>query len=442
MVFPAGFLWGVSTAAYQIEGGGRANRRGPSAWDKFTSKPGPVVDGTRAHPGSDHYARWAQDVALMRELGVTAYRFSLDWCRIQPEGRGWFNQDGLDHYSALVDALLEAGIQPILCMLHNDLPLPLHDRGGWTNRDTALRFCDYAERTGRFLGDRCRWMALLDQPALLAWQSQVSALHPPAESSEGGFVAALHHQLIGHGLAAQALRAHDGGVQIGVINTAAPVWPIEPEGDNDEAADILKQILIDSALAAQWHGRYPPVLREPMKAVVREGDMETIAQPVDWLGITYPGPLHAARTPGAPFGASLAPPRRGLPLTGAGEVIDAEGLRDLLVAIARDFDMPPLLVTGIGAGYPENKPGPAEVADRDRIAVLRDLIAATGEAIDQGADVRGLLVWTLLDGFAWEQGYAMRHGLVRVNTATQVRVPKASFGWYREVIGCNGDRLD
>lgn len=439
MAFPTGFLWGVSTAAHAIEGAAREGRRSPSAWDKFSLKPGTIADGGVPHPACDHYRRWPQDVGLMQRLGLNAYRFSVDWCRIQPEGRGGFNQQGLDHYGALVDGLLEAGLQPILCLNHDDLPWPLSDRGGWAQRETAYRFCDFAEKTGRTLADRCRWMAPLDQPALVAWRGYLEGRHPPAQATEAAFLAALHHQLLAQGLAMQALRAHDAGLHMGAIHLRAPVRPAEPEEDNDEAADIVKQLLIDSALEMQWHGRYPERLREPMKAVLQEGDRETIQQPIDWIGVSHPGPLYAARAPGRPFGVTLASPPPGRPRTDAGLEIDPEALRDTLMALARTFDMPPLLITAIGPGFNESQPGPPQRDDQNRIAVLRDLLTATGEARAQGADVRGVLLWTLLDGFEGAEGFRHKYGLVAVDRTTQHRTPKTSFTWLQQVIDSQGD---
>ncbi|MEG3634196.1 GH1 family beta-glucosidase [Micromonospora palythoicola] len=450
--FPDNFLWGAATAAYQIEGAVRDDGRGPSIWDTFSRTPGKVHAGHTGDVACDHYHRYADDVALMAELGLQAYRFSVSWPRIQPDGSGPVNPRGLDFYDRLTDALLGRGIDPIVTLYHWDLPQTLQDRGGWTSRDTAEHFATYASAVYARLGDRVGTWTTLNEPWCSAYLGYGNGVHAPGVQDPGAAFSAVHHLLLAHGLATQALRAGGAG-RIGVTLNPADVCPADPNSAADAAAARLvdglhNRIFLDPLLV----GGYPDDVREHVArfvepTFVRDEDEKIIAAPIDLLGINYYAPTYVAGRPDGAGGGGAYPGTEGRvqflapvgPLTDMGWMIEPAGLTRLLERIATDYPAVPLLITENGAAFPDKTADPTTpLQDADRVAYLDGHLRAAHEAIARGVDLRGYLVWSLLDNFEWAEGYRKRFGIVHVDYLTQRRTPKSSARWYQEVISRNG----
>ncbi|MDQ6897827.1 MAG: GH1 family beta-glucosidase [Actinomycetota bacterium] len=455
--FPEGFLLGAATASYQIEGAVAEDGRTPSIWDTFSHTPGKVRHGDNGDVAADHYHRMPQDVALMKQLGLQAYRFSLAWPRIQPGGRGPVNVKGLDFYSRLVDELLEAGIQPVATLYHWDLPQELEDAGGWTTRATSEAFGRYAEVVARALGDRIRSWTTLNEPWCSAYLGYCSGVHAPGRESQAASLAAVHHLNLGHGLAVQAVRAAHADANCSITHNLHVIRPADPHSPED--VDIVRRLdaLGNRAfLGPELEGAYPSDLLADTAAItdwsfVRDGDLEQIHQPLDLLGINYyttstarkwdgvtdrnredghmvatqppwPGPddVDFVREPGAH--------------TQMGWRVEPAGLTELLVRTAKDYPGLPLMVTENGAAYPDIVAPDGQVHDGDRVDYVRRHLGAVRDAIDAGADVRGYLLWSLLDNFEWAWGYERRFGIVHVDYETQQRTLKDSGRFYAEVI--------
>jgi beta-glucosidase len=449
--FPDGFVWGAGTAAYQIEGAAHDDGRGPSIWDTFSRTPGKVFAGHTGDVACDHYHRYADDVALMAGLGLAAYRFSVAWPRIQPDGSGPVNPRGLDFYDRLVDKLIEHGIDPVITLYHWDLPQSLQDRGGWISRDTAGYFADYAEVVYGRLGDRVRTWTTLNEPWCSAYLGYGSGLHAPGQQDPAAAFAAAHHLMLGHGLAALALRAA-GASTVGITVNPAAVSPADPDNADDvEAARVVdglhNRIFLDPLL----RGKYPVEVLDHIgrfadPSWIRLGDEELIGQPVDLLGVNYYAPTYVAARPGAAGGGPAYPGTEGIeflaatpPMTDMGWQIEPAGLTRLLERISRDYPGVPLMITENGAAYPDGPDDdPERVTDHHRVAYLDGHLRAAREAIDRGVDLRGYFVWSLLDNFEWAEGYRKRFGIVHVNYRTQRRTLKDSAHYYRQVIRDNG----
>ncbi|MCL7458816.1 GH1 family beta-glucosidase [Micromonospora echinofusca] len=453
--FPDNFVWGAATAAYQIEGAATDDGRGPSIWDTFSRTPGKVHHGHTGDVACDHYHRYADDVALMAELGLRAYRFSVAWPRIQPDGTGPVNPRGLDFYDRLTDALLARGIDPIVTLYHWDLPQALQDRGGWTNRETAEHFATYATAVHTRLGDRIPTWTTLNEPWCSSYLGYGNGVHAPGEQDAGAAFAAVHHLLLGHGLAARALRAA-GAKTVGITVNPADVRAADADSAADAAAVRLvdglhNRIFLDPLLRAA----YPDDVLEHVARIVeptfiRDGDEKLIAAPIDLLGVNYYAPTYVAGRPDG-AGGSAYPGTEGAveflpptgPLTDMGWMIEPAGLTRLLERIATDYPGVPLMVTENGAAFPDkagtdDSGGAGQVLDADRIAYLDGHLRAVHEAISRGVDLRGYLVWSLLDNFEWAEGYRRRFGIIHVDYLTQRRTPKSSARWYQEVISRNG----
>ncbi|GIH26225.1 beta-glucosidase [Acrocarpospora phusangensis] len=440
--FPAGFVWGTATAAYQIEGAAREGGRGPSIWDTFSRTPGKVHLGHTGEVACDHYHRYASDVAIMAGLGMGAYRFSVSWPRIQPDGSGPANSRGLDFYDRLVDELHGHGITPIITLYHWDLPQTLEDHGGWTNRDTAERFAEYATMVHRRLGDRIDLWTTLNEPWCSAFLGYAAGLHAPGRTDPGAAFAAAHHLLLGHGLANRELR-RAGAREVCITLNLAPVRGSDltavavPDG-------ILNRIFLDPVL----RGEYPTdVVRRAERftdwSFVKDGDLALIGAPIDMLGVNYYHPFQVEPRPGQPANP-VFPGSEGVgfidkpgPTTAMGWPIEADGLTELLVSLKRDYPAVPLLITENGAAFDDVLAG-GRVSDDRRIAFLDAHFRAAHAAIEAGVDLRGYLVWSFMDNFEWAYGYEKRFGLVYVDYASQERVPKDSARWYSEVIRRNG----
>ncbi|HEU4512095.1 MAG TPA: GH1 family beta-glucosidase [Nocardioidaceae bacterium] len=443
---PKGFVFGASTAAYQIEGAVDEDGRGRSVWDTFCAEPGRIVDGSSGAVACDHYHRYAEDVALMKGLGLDGYRFSISWPRVLPDGSGPANPKGLVFYDRLVDELLAAGIAPMATLFHWDLPQALEDDGGWLNRQTALRFADYAALVAERLGDRVAHWVPVNEPNVVTMLGYALGMHAPGKRLMYAALPAAHHLLLGHGLAVQALR-QAGAASVG---TATNHTPVRPAGDSPEDleaahgyATLWNRLFADPVL----RGSYPEGFADLMPGPVPE-DLRVISSPLDFYGVNYYNPTRIAgpSTPapeGSPVTGEGLPfvmlPVEGYPLTDFGWPVVPEGLRDLLVTMADEYDgvLPPVYVTESGCAYDDEPDARGRVADGRRIDYLDGHLRAVGDAIAAGVDVRGYFTWSLIDNFEWAEGYSKRFGLVHVDFETQRRTPKDSYDWYRRVIAEN-----
>ncbi len=435
LIFPENFIWGAATASYQIEGAWNEDGKGESIWDRFSHTPGNISDGSSGDTACDHYHRSSEDIQLMRSLNLNAYRFSVSWPRVLPEGRGEVNKAGLEFYDQLVDGLLEAGIEPFITLYHWDLPQALFEadpsrglmEGGWTNRDLAAVFSDYAALMVKHLGDRVRFWCTFNEPAVTAFAGYLYGEHAPGWRDKQQAARVTHHLLLAHGQAVQAMRAvqpdHDYGI---VLN----FWPQET-GDNSPEAS--------AAVDAAWKnheiifihpilkGAYPPAFSgEIDPSVIRDGDMELISQELDYLGINYysrnlvnaNGPVK--RVPGSIYtemGWEVCPP----------------ALRRLLNQLNNEYTLPPLYITENGAAFADRVTDDGFVHDPERLNYIRQHLHQLYLAMQDGVDVRGYFAWSLMDNFEWAHGYTKRFGLVRVDYDTQERIIKDSGKWYAQV---------
>ena len=431
------FVWGVSTSSYQIEGAANTDGRGPSVWDVYSKVPGHIMNGDTGDVACDHYHRYAEDIALMREVAVGAYRFSVAWPRVLPTGRGEVNEAGLAFYDRLVDGLLAAGIEPWLCLYHWDLPQALQDRGGWLNRETAGWFADYASLIARRVGDRVRRFATFNEPSVFTLFGYGFAWHPPGLTDPAALHRAIHHVNLAHGAAIDALRAQAPTASLGAIHNVQPARPLRP-GD-DASAALLDEYWNKAFPEPQLLGRYPPRLARALEPHVQQGDMERISRPVDWFGLNHYSPVYAKADERAVLGFAWADAPDGVPKTKIGWQVDPAALRDTLVELDRRYRLP-IYVLENGAGAVEQLDRSGSLVDLERVGYLALYVAALRAAVAAGADVRGYFVWSLLDNFEWGAGYAHRFGLVYVDYPTQRRIPKASARWYANLIRTIGRR--
>jgi beta-glucosidase len=438
--FPPGFLWGAAASAYQIEGAWNEDGRGPSVWDTFVRRPGKVWRGQTGDVAADHYHRWAEDVDLMAQIGLQAYRFSVSWPRVLPQGAGRVNEKGLDFYDRLVDALLARGIQPFVALHHFDLPQALQDRGGWPARDTAYRFAEYATVVARRLGDRARYWIPHNEPAAVAFSGYGLGTSAPGLRNPVASLRAMHHLLLSHGLAAQAIRAAaPGPVEIGTALSTSPVYPATPadRGAAVRMDNLVNRLTLDPLLL----GRYPQDALgrlTPMLARARAGDMAIIAAPLDFLGINYYTRILARREWRLPIlWAWKARVPAANPRSAMWEIYP-QGIHDLLVRVWQDYGHPRMFVTENGVPVPDQVDSDGSVHDQARIQYLRDHLVQVRRAMDAGVPVKGYFVWSVLDNFEWDLGYQMRFGLVHVDYDTQQRVVKDSGWWYRDLIRASG----
>lgn len=475
--FPTDFTWGAATASYQIEGAVSEDGRTPSIWDTFARVPGAVVGGDNGDVACDHYHRYPEDVALIKRLGFGAYRFSTAWPRVRPDG-GTANPAGLAFYDRLVDRLLEAEVTPWLTLYHWDLPQALEDAGGWTNRDTADRFVDYALSLYDALGDRVDHWTTLNEPWCSAFLGYTGGQHAPGRQEGVAGIVAAHHLMLAHGKATAALRERMASAgrdrqQVGITLNLTVPEPFDPSrpGDVEAAADVdtlWNRVFLDPIFT----GAYEPRLAErtegltwdgrKWQAFVRDGDLEVISAPLDFLGVNYyhgdapstaehpvaelvdtlgPRPSRPTASP-YPAGVQMSFPRRGLPTTGQDWEIQPDGLRQLLERLHRDYlaplaekqPVPPIYITENGAAFPDTTVVDGKVDDQDRLDFFDAHLRAVAAAREAGVDVRGYFAWSLLDNFEWAYGYGQRFGIVHVDYDTQVRTPKASAEWFAQVI--------
>jgi beta-glucosidase len=453
--FPSGFLWGTATASYQVEGGVDEGGRGESIWDRFAHTPGRILNGDTGDVAADHYHRYREDVALMSELGLNAYRFSIAWPRLQPDGSGPLSADGLGFYERLVDELLRAGIRPWVTLYHWDLPQALEDAGGWPIRDTALRFADYAVAVHERLADRVADWTTLNEPWCSAFLGYASGHHAPGRTEPAASIAAVHHLLLGHGMAVAAMRSGWPEQRYGITLNLYPVTTVSDDADDRDAArrvdGLSNRLFLDPVL----RGQYPDDMRDDLEPIagsefIANGDAESIAAPIDFLGVNYYSRhvVRAARVDRTSDSARHEPAwvgandveqlDTGKPKTQMGWEIDATGLYDVLRRVTDEYDAPPLYVTENGAAFVDEVTSDGEVHDPHRVAYLDAHFRAAKQAIDDGVDLRGYFVWTLIDNFEWSWGFDRRFGVVHIDFATQRRTIKDSGRWLAGVAAANG----
>ena len=457
--FPEGFVWGSATASYQIEGAVKEDGRTASIWDTYSHTPGLVLNGDTGDVAADHYHRWAEDLDQIKALGLDAYRFSIAWPRVQPGGSGAFNQAGIDFYSRLVDGLLERGVAPVATLYHWDLPQELEDAGGWPVRDTALRFEEYARGIVGALGDRVQTWTTLNEPWCSAYLGYASGVHAPGRTDGADALAALHHLNLAHGLAGRVIRELAPAAQLSVTLN---LHVIRPDTDTDTDRDAVRRIdaLANRAfLGPIMDGAYPADLLADTAdvtdwAFVRPGDEQTINVPLDVLGVNYYSTARvktwdgvSARVDADGHGLSKHSPWVGSrqvdfvqqpgPYTSMGWNIDPTGLTELLLRLHREYPGQTMMITENGAAFDDVVAADGVVHDEQRIDYLNRHIEAVGLAIDEGADVQGYFVWSLMDNFEWSYGYDRRFGIIRVDYNTLARTWKDSAHWYHKLATTN-----
>lgn len=445
-VFPAGFVWGAATASYQIEGAVDEDGRSPSIWDTFSRIPGTVANGDTGDVACDHYHRVEEDVGIMRDLGIDAYRFSISWSRILPAGTGEVNQRGLGFYSRLVDALLENGIRPFATLYHWDLPQALDDRGGWLNRDIVDWFGEYASVTIGALGDRVQNWTTLNEPWCSAFLGYSLGSHAPGHRDPLEGMVAAHHLLLAHGRAVPVIREQCDGAEVSI--TLNPTQVYGPEDGDEADADAVRRadnVFNGVFFSPLFAGRYPEGFLEDTAhltdhAYIRDPDLGEISRPLDNLGVNnyFPTRVRAARDgeEGTPALAGMEPVVEVAPLpphTDMGWEANPRAHYDILIRSAKE-GLLPVYITENGSAWPDEVSPDGQVHDPDRIAYLHGHLDAVADAIEDGADIRGYFAWSLLDNFEWAYGYGKRFGIVYVDYPTQERIIKDSGKEYARIV--------
>ena len=433
MKFPKDFWWGASTAAYQIEGATEADGRGPTIWDTFTAQ-GRIQDGSNARVACDHYHRYPEDIALMKQAGFNAYRFSLAWPRILPTGSGRVNPKGLDFYDRLVDAVLEAGIRPMACLYHWDLPQPLEDKGGWQSRDIVGPFAEYAHVAGCRLGDRIHDWFMLNEPNVVAIIGYGFGDHAPGlKLGEQGILKALHHQNLAQGAALRVLRSELPKAQLGTVINIQPCRAEDDDPKNIAAAARWDAVWNRVPLDGVLKGEIPEILAEKMADIVQPGDTEAIHFPLDVLGINYYSRMTMKHESGRPFEVNWGDSHAER-FTFMGWPVQPDGLYDQLREFKDRYGNLPVFIAENGAAYDDVVSPDEQVHDAERVTFLQEHLAAVSRAVADGCNVKGYLVWSLLDNFEWGFGLSKRFGIVRVDYDTLKRTPKDSYHWFAKVI--------
>ena len=429
-IFPAEFVWGAATASYQIEGAATEDGRGESIWDRFSATPGKVRTGDTGLVACDFYHRYREDIALVRELGLDAFRFSIAWPRILPEGRGRVNQAGLDFYDRVVDELLANDIEPFVTLYHWDLPQALEDQGGWASRETVDAFCEYAQVVAARLGDRVgRWITH-NEPQVASWAGYGSGGHAPGRRSKSDATAAAHHLLLSHGRAVEILRAAVPNATVGITLN---LYSVQADSDDESAAEVARRI--DGGdnrwfLDPIFRGEYPADVLELLgdaEPPVEEGDLASISTPLDFLGVNNYSRLVIGGG-GKPLRNSNAV------YTDMDWEVYPDGLYEVLIRLRDEYAVPTIYVTENGAAFGDIRGHDGEVLDPERQDYLEGYIRAVGRAVQAGVPVSGYFVWSFLDNFEWAHGYSKRFGIVYVDYPTLDRVPKGSFHWYGDLI--------
>jgi beta-glucosidase len=451
--FPPNFKWGTATASYQIEGAFQADGKGISVWDTFAHTPGKIKDASTGDIACDHYQRYRDDVRLMRELGTNAYRFSVAWTRIQPNGKGKANAKGLEFYDRLCDTLLENRIEPWMTLYHWDLPQALEDAGGWASRDTALRFAEYAHMVTEHLHDRVSGIMTLNEPWVFTALGHATGQHAPGKSDLGAVFHVVHHALLAHGLGARAIRE----VTNKPLGIALSMSYCETDGDSsaDQFAATAMDALVNRLFADPIFGRGYSKELEPFMGLLPESyadDLSTIAQPLDFLGINYyqryvvreprastklEGINATLRSAGVPIEV-IPDAARGNPITGFGWEVHAPGMHDQILKVHRDYAPKSIMITENGAAYPDKLEPDGSINDVERQKYLELHLEQCAKLIDAGVPLDGYFCWSLMDNFEWAEGYTQRFGLYHVDFQTQKRTMKRSGQWYRDFIERRG----
>jgi beta-glucosidase len=435
------FVWGASTASYQIEGAAREDGKGVSIWDTFTHTPGKVKHGDTGDVACNHYHLYKRDVLLMKNLGLAAYRFSTSWPRFFPEGKGKPNAKGLDFYNRLTDELLANNIQPWLCFYHWDLPQTLQDKGGWANRDTAFYFADYASYIAEKLGDRINHFVLLNEPNVAALLGHLLGVHAPGVTDLNAYAAATHHLNLATGLGVAQLRSISRNWQLGTVINLQPVHPLTDQDADIEARMIFDALWNRSTLDPILKGSYPDIMTGMLEDIAQAGDLGTIQQPLEFLGLNHYTRYMIKSDPKSLVGISMCPPPKNADLTDMGWEVYPQGLYEQLLELKNDYGNPRVYITENGAAFKDVITAKGRVDDQDRISYLEKYLQAVAQARQDGANVQGYFAWSLMDNLEWSEGFAKRFGLVHVDYATQTRTPKASYYWYQKVIREGGFSL-
>ncbi len=431
--FPPTFLWGAATAAYQIEGAWNKDGKSESIWDRFSHTPGKIFNDATGDSACDHYHRFREDIALMRRIGLKAYRFSTSWPRVLPSGRGPVNLPGLDFYDRLVDALLTANIEPFLTLYHWDLPQALQDEGGWADRDICGAFADYAALMSKRLGDRVKTWTTFNEPSVITFDGHLVGEHAPGIQDAKIAFQVAHHLLVAHGLAAQAIRAIDPALNVGIVLN---LWTSDPASDDPAdiaAAEQAWQRMETLFLDPIFRARYPVAAYEMAGEnlpKIQDGDMALIAQRLDYLGVNF----YSRNLVSKDGNVSPVP---GSEYTEMGWEVCPSALRRLLVKINREYKLPPVYITENGAAFKDEVSADGRIHDARRLDYLRQHFIQTRLAMQDGVDVRGYFVWSLMDNFEWAHGYSKRFGITHVDYTSQKRTLKDSGEWYTKVIATN-----
>jgi beta-glucosidase len=432
--FPPDFVWGAATAAYQIEGAVADDGRGESIWDRFTATPGRIRNGDDGRVACDFYHRYPADIRLMRGLGLDAYRFSIAWPRILPEGHGRINGPGLDFYDRLVDELLANDVEPFVTLYHWDLPQALEDRGGWPARETVDAFAEYTEVVAARLGDRVHHWITQNEPWVIAWLGYATGQNAPGGTNEADAVAASHHVLLAHGRAVEVIRRDVPEAQVGITLDLIPMHPLTTSEADADAARLEDAVRNRWFLDPVLRGEYPAEAMErfgPMLPPGAADDLPTISAPLEFLGVNYYR-RHLVQADPQGGGPRVVRPE-GHDVTGMGWEIYPDALYELLLRLRDDYDAPPLYITENGAAFADHRVN-GHVHDPERTAYIERHLDAVARALDAGVPLAGYFVWSLLDNFEWSQGYSQRFGIVYVDFDTLERVPKTSYAWYRDFI--------
>jgi beta-glucosidase len=439
MSFPPGFKFGVASSAYQIEGAANEDGRGESIWDRYCRLPGRVANGETGDVACDHYHRYVEDLDLMAALGLKLYRFSISWPRLVPAGTGKPNQAGIDFYRRLCEGLCERGIAPMATLYHWDLPQAIQDEGGWANRDTALRFADYAATAFDALGDLVDSWITQNEPWVTAFEGHGFGTKAPGEQDWPTALRVAHHVLLSHGLALRAFRERSAGGRIGIALNLTPAYPLNGTLEDRAAAHLMDGFHNRWFLDPVLRGGYPADMVDELTArfgpfdAAQPGDLEAIGAPIDFLGVNYYFSMRVFADPGEPLlGVGVAPPVADT--TSMGWEVTPDSLYELLVRLKREYRDIPLVITENGAAFDDEAPTNGYVDDLRRKEYLRQHLESIRRAVAEGIDVRGYCAWSLLDNFEWQHGYSKRFGIVYVDYATLRRIPKASALWYRDLI--------
>jgi beta-glucosidase len=438
LLFPQGFVWGAATAAYQIEGATQEDGRGESIWDRFSHTPGKTLNGETGNVAIDHYHHWRDDIGIMAELGLNAYRFSIAWPRILPEGRGQVNQRGLDFYDRLVDGLLERDITPWATLYHWDLPQILEDAGGWRNRATVEAFAEYTDVITRRLGDRVKNWITINEPWVAAFLGHMMGIHAPGKTDLKTALTAAHLLLLAHGRAVDVVRTNVPDARVGITLNLTQTYPAS-DGEADETAarkhdGHLNRWYLDPV----FRGTYPEDIAESLgdfMPEIEDGDFEIISRPTDFLGINYYFPTYVAHDATSPMEYRLV--EREGEHTATGWLVEPESLRELLVRVNEDYKPEEIHITENGAATDDRPPVDGKVQDRQRTAYIHDHLLASRKAMDEGVPLKGYFAWSLMDNYEWNSGYSKRFGITWVDYATQQRTIKDSGRWYADVIRSN-----